>query len=236
MTDNKPKVLLVDDDPDVAWGLGRCLARAHFSITTCADGAEAIALLSSRDFQVVVTDISLPRISGLAVADWIRRNRPHIKVIIMTAFGSPAMRQLSLRKGAIQYLEKPITADLLINLVNSAEKSSSFTGSVDDVDLLDYLQLIMLSGKQVLLEVVSRNGVKGLLFVDSGQVRHATCGEFVGEEAFYCCLNFDAGSFSSLPWRDPEMISIDKPGEFLLVEAARKRDELKEEDPSQTGH
>jgi CheY-like chemotaxis protein len=178
-----------------------------------------------------VTDINLPRLSGLAVADWIRRNRPHIKVIVMTGFGSPALRQLSLRKGAIQYLEKPITADLLINLILSAGKNKSFSGSVDEIDLIDYLQLIMLSCKRTLLEVISGDGIRGLLYMESGNVCHATCGNLVGEEAFYRCLTFEAGSFSSLPWRPPERITIDRPGEFLLMEAARKRDELRERKP-----
>jgi CheY-like chemotaxis protein len=228
MIDGKARVLLVDDDPDVAWGLGRCLARTGFVITTCADGAEAIELLSSREFDVVIADINLPRMSGLAITDWVRRNRPQVKVIVMTAFGSPAMRRLSMRNGAIQYLEKPVSIDLVINLIRAAEKNTSFSGSVDDVDLIDYLQLIMLSGKQTLLEVISREGLRGLLFVDSGRVVHATCGSLEGEEAFYRCLTFQAGNFSSQPWRFPERITIDRPGEFLLVEAARKRDELKD--------
>ncbi|MBM3299791.1 MAG: DUF4388 domain-containing protein, partial [Deltaproteobacteria bacterium] len=52
-------------------------------------------------------------------------------------------------------------------------------------------------------------------------------GELQGEEALYRCLTFKSGSFSSLPWIAPEKATIKKPGMLLLVEAARKRDELK---------
>jgi hypothetical protein len=52
------------------------------------------------------------------------------------------------------------------------------------------------------------------------------CGDLEGEEALYRCLGFSGGSFSSLPWREPERVTINKPGELLLLEAARRRDEM----------
>jgi CheY-like chemotaxis protein len=57
---------------------------------------------------------------------------------------------------------------------------------------------------------------------------HASCGELEGEAAFYECLSFAGGSFVDLDWTDPESNTVDKPGEFLLLEAAQRRDERKE--------
>lgn len=227
MSNLRGTVLLVDDDADIAWGVGRCLARAGYSVTTCGNGAEAIAVLESRSFDFLVTDIRMPEVSGFTLTDWIRKNRPETRVIVMTAYGSPEIRQLSLRKGAIQYLEKPVDPDLLIEILASTELKDVFTGIIDQIDLLDYLQLMMLTGRQVIVEVVSRNGDRGLLFVSSGSVIHATCGQLTGEEAFYHCLSFEGGSFANLPWQEPDQLTISRPGEFLLVEAARKRDETR---------
>jgi CheY-like chemotaxis protein len=227
MSEEAPSVLLVDDDADVVWGIGRCLARAGFSVTTSGNGVEAVNLLGYRSFDFLLTDIRMPEMNGLEVTDWVRKNRPQLKVIIMTAFGSPAVRQLSYRKGAIQYLEKPLDPNLLIDLLTSINQKQSFCGSIDEIDILDYIQLLMLTGRQAIVEVVSQDGSRGLLFVDSGSVRHAMCGNLTGEDAFYHCLSFEGGSFAHLPWHEPDRLTISKPGEFLLVEAARIRDEIR---------
>ncbi|MBI5249737.1 MAG: response regulator [Desulfomonile tiedjei] len=229
MNDTVPSLLLVDDDADVVWGIGRCLARAGFSVTTSGNGAEAINLLASRHFDFLLTDIRMPEVNGIELTGWTRKNRPQTRVMVMTAFGSPAIRQLSFRKGAIQYLEKPLDPNLLIEVLRSQGQKELFSGSIDEIDLLDYMQLMMLSGKQAIVEVVCSNGDRGLVFIASGSVLHAKCGELKGEDALYRCLSFSGGTFANLPWVEPEEITIHKPGDFLLVEAARKRDETNNE-------
>lgn len=226
-TDDKSwgRVLLVDDDPDVVWGIGRYLTRRGFEITTCGDGTEAVELLSEQDFEVVVTDIQMPGLNGLALIEWINGNRPDVRVVVMTAFGSPTVRELVSRKGAVLYLEKPVDPDLLVQVIENREPRESFSGVVDDIDLFDYVQLLMVTNRRALLEVVSTEGGRGRLFIEGGQVRHAECGEEQGEAAFYRCLQFDGGRFASVPWRDPPCDSISRRGDHLLMDAARYKDE-----------
>jgi CheY-like chemotaxis protein len=228
MTTGKDSILLVDDDPEVVWALGRYFTRAGFPVTTCGDGQEAIALLESRDFDTVVTDIQMPRLNGLALVDWLRANRASTKVVVITAFGGPSIRHLSIKKGAILYLEKPVDPDLLAEALSSSKQDTAFCGSIDKIDILDYLQLMMLIGRQVVLEVSSNDGGRGLIFIDKGEVRHAQCDDLEGEEALFKCLCFEGGNFLNLPWCEPDKITIKKPGDFLLMEAARKRDEERE--------
>jgi CheY-like chemotaxis protein len=227
MPTRKDSILLVDDDPEVAWALGRYFARAGFLVTTCGDGEEAIHLLESRDFDTVITDIQMPRFNGLALVDWLRANRGGTRVVVITAYGGPSIRQLSIKKGAILYLEKPVDPDLLAEALTSSKEETAFSGSIDNIDILDYLQLMMLIGRQVVLEVSSKNGVQGLIFIDNGEVKHAKCDDLEGEEALFKCLCFESGSFLNLPWTEPDKITIQKPGDFLLMEAARKRDEAR---------
>jgi CheY-like chemotaxis protein len=227
MTTRKDSILLVDDDPEVAWALGRYFARAGFPVTTCGDGEEAIALLESRDFDTVITDIQMPRLNGLALVDWLRANRASTRVVVITAFGGPSIRHLSIKKGAILYLEKPVDPDLLAEALLSSKEETAFSGNIDKIDILDYLQLMMLIGRQVVLEVSCKDGGQGLIFIDRGEVRHATCDSLEGEEALFKCLCFEGGSFLNLPWTEPDKITIKKPGDFLLMEAARKRDEAR---------
>jgi CheY-like chemotaxis protein len=227
MTLQKDSILLVDDDPDVVWALGRYFTRAGFPVTTCGDGEEAIALLESEDFDTVITDIQMPRLNGLALVEWLRANRASTRVVVMTAFGGPSIRHLSIKKGAILYLEKPVDPDLLAEALLSSKEETAFSGNIDKIDILDYLQLMMLIGRQVVLEVSSKDGGQGLIFIDRGEVRHATCDDLEGEEALFKCLCYECGSFLNLPWTEPDKITIKKPGDFLLMEAARKRDEAR---------
>jgi hypothetical protein len=153
--------------------------------------------------------------------------------VILTKSGSPALRQVVESKGTVCYLEKPLDFDLLKRLLTQTPTKDAFCGTIEQIDILDYLQLMMLSGKQAVLEVISCDGRKGELFIEKGEVRHALCGGFEGEEAVYECLAFQSGTFRNHPWRDPGRITVDKPGEFLLIEAARKRDDMRVIPPAQ---
>jgi CheY-like chemotaxis protein len=227
-------VLLVDDDCDIMWGVGRCLARSGFSVTTCADGGEAVSVLLNKSFDVLITDVRMPVLNGLGLVDWVRNNRAGMKIVVMTGFGSPSIRRLSLGKGAMLYLEKPIDPDILIDALMTMDNSSAFSGTIDEIDILDYLQLLILSGRQVILDVHGVAGAHGQVFISKGEILHAVCGDLAGEEALYRCIRFKGGSFSNLPWTDEPRKTINKPAEFLLIEAARMRDEARsDEEPHQ---
>ncbi len=227
MTDGNRRIILVDEDPDAVWAIGSSLTRAGFSVTTCGDGEEALSLLESRAYDVLITDIRLPKIGGLALVDWARDNRPAIKVVVTTASGSPVVKNLTLSKGALLYLEKPVDTDLLISVISESDQKKAFRGSIDAIDILEYVQLIMLSGRRLVLEVLSQEGIKGVLYIDKGEICHAVCDELEGEAAVYACLSSSEGSFVNLPWTQPDKITVTRPGRFLLIEAARQRDEKK---------
>jgi CheY-like chemotaxis protein len=223
-------VLVVDDDAGIIWTIGSALARAGFAVTTCRDGAEALALLESRDFDILITDVELQDINGLQLLDWARRNRSNLKVVVITGYGSGAVKQLAIEKGAFAYLEKPVNMQLLISVISEYDQKKAFSGSIDEIDIMDYVQLMLLSGRKVVVEVSSRDGRRGRLHMDKGAITHAECGEITGEDAVYECLCFGAGAFANLPWTEPEGASVNKPGEFLLIEAARRRDEMMDSD------
>ena len=225
MKGNKIRVLLVDDDPEIAWAVGRCLTRANCAVVTCGDGAEAINLLREKTFDVLVTDIQMPKLNGLALIEWVARHRQKIRIVAITAFGCPSVQQVVLRKGAILYLEKPFDPNILKDLILSDQDSSSFYGNIDKVDLFDYVQLIFHTMRKVILKVKSADGHVGLLYIKNGTACHAECGALRGEEAFYKCMSFEGGSFSTLPWKEPEAETIKTKGEFLLMDAAREKDE-----------
>lgn len=219
------RVLLVDDDANIAWALGRVLTRKGFQVVTSADGSEAKDLLQQEEFDALVTDIQMPRMNGLALIDWAREHRPHLRVVVITGYGSPTIKELSLRRGAILYLEKPVDPDILVDVLQSTARCDSFTGRIADIDLFDYIQLMLVTRRQVIVEVMSADGRQGRLYIDEGNVTHADCGDLEGESAFHRCLGFAGGSFNTLYWQPPRRVTIEARGEHLLMDAARRKDE-----------
>jgi hypothetical protein len=101
----------------------------------------------------------------------------------------------------------------------------SFSGMIQNIDILDYIQFLMISGIRTILELRLRQGPTSRLFIDDGRILHAESGELDGEEAFYRCLQADGGIFIHVPWSEPGTRTIEASWEFLLLQAARKRDE-----------
>jgi hypothetical protein len=111
--------------------------------------------------------------------------------------------------------------------VSTRNKTSAykFSGRIEDIDILDYVQFLLTEGGRAFLEVTPKNGRPCMLFVDCGEILHAANGSLEGEEAFYDCMQFKGGEFAQHPWVQPKQVTVGKPGMSLLVEAARRRDE-----------
>lgn len=222
----KSRILLVDDDPQILWGVGRFLTRSGYTVISCPDGAEAIEVLKDGHFEAMITDIQMPRLNGLALIEWTIQNRPAMKVIAITAFGCASVQQVLLKKGPIMYVEKPFDPKVMLELLRSdAGASDSFSGNVKDITLFDYIQLVFMTNRSLKLHITSTDGENGVIYIDKRSACHAECGELQGEEAFYKCLSFKGGSFVSLPFDEPVSRTIKSKGDFLLMDAARMNDE-----------
>ncbi len=224
--DVKTRVLLVDDDPEISWAVGKLLTKADCLVSACGDGAEAVELLKSKKYDILITDIQMPRMNGLALIEWAAHHCPKMRVVVMTGFGSSSVQKVSLKRGAIMYLEKPFDIKALVDVVVNADDRGSFSGSVDSISLFDYVQLVFQTMKKVLLKIRSTDGQEGIIYISNGTSWHAECGDLKGLDAFYKCMAFEGGSFSTLPWEEPTVRTIDKRGDFLLMDAARTKDEI----------
>ena len=101
--------MIVDDEETLTFSLYQSfqLWNQHYDVVTAASGDEAIKKLMISEFDLVITDISMPGMSGIELLAQIRANYPKTEVIIMTAYGSEEKREEALKKGARYYLEKP---------------------------------------------------------------------------------------------------------------------------------
>jgi len=223
----KREMLIVDDDPVLSWSLGKAFSRHGWRVTHSADGAETLELLQQHKFDAVLADAQIPSVGGLALVDWVRANQNHIRIVLMTNYGGPMVREMALRHGASLYIEKPIDVEFLISVLDAERRADSFSGSIDEIDLFDWIQLMLMTRRQAVIDVSSSSGAQGRIWIDRGKIPHAICGSLEGEKAFLHCLGFDGGTFSSLPWQPPTLETIEDAGDHLLMEAARVRDEAR---------
>jgi EAL domain-containing protein (putative c-di-GMP-specific phosphodiesterase class I)/FixJ family two-component response regulator len=117
-----PRVLLVEDDGLVRRAASRVLGVEGFEVVTAADGHEALAELERGAFDVVVSDVMMPRMSGLELLRAIRLRDLELPVILLT--GQPSMEAAleAKRHGALHYLAKPVDNARLVAAVSRAER------------------------------------------------------------------------------------------------------------------
>ncbi len=116
------KIMLVDDHAVVRSGLGKFL-KVHKDLQLvgeASDGEEAIQLASLHKPDVILMDLMMPGIDGVAATRNIHKQHPEIKIIALTSFSDQNMVQGALQAGAIGYLQKNVTAADLANAIRSA--------------------------------------------------------------------------------------------------------------------
>ena len=115
-----PRILLVDDEPNIRWTMAEFLKRADFDVLTAADFENALAVFSENEIDVAVIDIVLPRQSGILLLEELHNRNPSLPIIMMT--GEPNLTLLPdiVRAGAYDFLTKPVTKDVLLKAVARA--------------------------------------------------------------------------------------------------------------------
>src|SRR5579871_2242115 len=107
------RVLLVDDEPALARVFARALVAAGFTVDVAGDGVDGLNQLLAGSYDVLVSDVCMPRMSGLRLLDAIRKARPDIPVVLMTARLDPQTYERARELGTVRYLLKPFTLEQL---------------------------------------------------------------------------------------------------------------------------
>jgi DNA-binding response OmpR family regulator len=221
------KVLIVDDEEDLTWSISKNLSRdkEKFDIICVNSGREALQVLAQTDVDLVVSDIRMPEISGLELLLEIKEKYSHIKVIIMTAYGTPDYEKVAFERGCIYYLEKPFEISHLRDvIIDSLTEKKGFVGQVSDFELSDIIQMNCL-GRITTALYVEQNNQSGVIFFRDGNIVHAENATSKGEDAFYDILSWDGGRFSSKRGLETTEESIFKGWQSLLLEGMKRADE-----------
>ena len=110
----RPRVLCVDDEPVILQILRRLLAVQGFEPVTCGDPVAALALFDDNSFDVVITDIHMPGMDGMAFKKALRERQPELPVMVLTGHGTVETAIQALREGASGMLVKPFTGEELL--------------------------------------------------------------------------------------------------------------------------
>ena len=110
---NKPRILLVDDDTNTANGLKKILLKDGYDTRCAYSGKEALNLIESERFDIVITDMKLPDINGFAIIEKVKKKDVDVPVVMITAFSSLQTAIDAMKKGADDYLTKPVNIDEL---------------------------------------------------------------------------------------------------------------------------
>ncbi|HJX04092.1 MAG TPA: response regulator [Dehalococcoidia bacterium] len=119
---NKP-ILIVDDEPIVRESIRDWLQDAGYTVETAESGEEALRMMESQDYGVVVMDVRLPGRTGISVLGDIKATKPQIKSIVITAYPSEELSREARKYGAVDYLIKPVNPDDLEKLIRETLSS-----------------------------------------------------------------------------------------------------------------
>jgi CheY-like chemotaxis protein len=242
MPQKRKKVLFVDDDAkllELIRQLMSFLSQDSWEIFTAPDVSRALRLLQDQRVDLLVIDIHMPVVDGLQFLNLLQRKYPNLLKVVLTGDATEEYRARCLNNGAELFLEKPReeggwrTIHATLHELARFQPEEGFRGVLRRVGLADVLQMECLARHSVVLNV-STGSTHGTVFVKDGQIIHAQCGGRVGEEAFNYLLSLGGGEFDVQPYAEPPKRSIEGSWEFLLMEAARRRDEASESTPPPT--
>ncbi|TAL63435.1 MAG: sigma-54-dependent Fis family transcriptional regulator [Legionella sp.] len=126
-------ILIVEDDPVLREALAETMTIAGHTYITARDGKEALVLLDIHHPALVLTDIRMDNLDGNQLLSEIQKKRPGIPVILMTAFGSVEDAVVAIRHGAVDYLQKPFSAQTLTDKIAQHVKEPMVDESHDPI-------------------------------------------------------------------------------------------------------
>jgi len=106
-------ILIVDDEENARIGLSKLLSQEGYQVDSVANGFEALEFLSKRRVNLVISDINMPKMNGLAFLRELHHNYPSTHVIMITAYGGVESYLEAMNLGAFEYIHKPVKLDEL---------------------------------------------------------------------------------------------------------------------------
>ena len=116
----KSKLLVVDDEESIREFLEIMLKKEGYQVTLAEDGQQAIDLLKGKSFDMIISDMQMPRVTGIELLKHVKDNNPEIVFMMITAFGTTESAVDAMKMGAYDYITKPFKIDeVRMNIANA---------------------------------------------------------------------------------------------------------------------
>lgn len=113
----RPKILIIEDEPTIRIGMGHLLSSSGYIVKIAEDGAKGMDVIEKEAFDLVITDLRLPRYDGLSILKKVKAISPSTGVIIITAYAEVKTAVQAIKDGAFDYVSKPFSNEELLILI-----------------------------------------------------------------------------------------------------------------------
>ena len=120
MINGKPLILAVDDEENIRNLITYTFEEHNLEVMTAENGKAAITILENNPIDVIITDLLMPTMTGLALIREMKKRKSAIPIIIITAYGNTEMVKEIIAEGVFRVIEKPLDFDILVPIVRDA--------------------------------------------------------------------------------------------------------------------
>lgn len=123
MAEQSKRILVVDDEENARVALSKILTREGYDVASAGNGYEALNYLRGRDVELIITDINMPEMNGMAFLRELNRSHPASNVIMITAYGEVESYIEAMSLGAFEYINKPVKFEELNKIISKIFKT-----------------------------------------------------------------------------------------------------------------
>lgn len=162
------RILVVDDDPAMREMLTRMLMHHHATVREAVNGYDALQKICAEHYDLVISDIRMPEMDGMSLLQWIKKQSPHLEVVMMTGYHHADLVLQAMREGAADYLSKPFTSkELHATIQRCRRKKTTQPANTQNLVLIEQSMNDMRGG------LVNIAGMTKLLQRESGELGDA---------------------------------------------------------------
>ena len=219
------KVLIVDDDKKSLNIFPRLLKpHSHnFEVMTASSAQEAIEMINNAKIDLVLTDLEMPVVDGFKLLAYMSENHPDIPVFVMTDTTAAGMRERAQNLGALNYFEKPVNVDNLVDSMCEVLKTDT-KSQIWGISLPAFMQLMEMEKKTCTLTVLSGEN-SGTIYFFNGEVTAAETDDLLNKEAIFEMLLWENAVIEIENYNNKEKREMNIPLMTILMEGLRLKDE-----------
>jgi DNA-binding response OmpR family regulator/predicted regulator of Ras-like GTPase activity (Roadblock/LC7/MglB family) len=220
---NVSRIFVVEGEERLNQSLVNSLRKDGYFVQGVMSGTDAVRVLWSEEYDVVICDLKTQGIDGLELLQWLRTYRPNTRTIMLGSQSSPMGNVQVLESGAASYIEKPIDLRIIKEELRRILQHTGFSVSLDSFDLLDVIQVVNMSRNNIALLVSTGLEEQGILRFQQGELVWAEYGTLRGEEAFFALAAHKNGTVIHQPWNGRIASNVTQPLSRLIFQALQYR-------------